>query len=44
MKQEQTYERQCREWIEKHPKATAEDAWKAGYFTSVENWTRRKRK
>lgn len=26
------------EWIAKHPKATIEEAWQAGYNCSTNNW------
>ena len=34
---------QREEWLKKHPKATPEEAWTAGYFTSTENWVQQKR-
>lgn len=34
---------QMREWIRKHPNATLEDAWKAGYSQSTENWVKKER-
>ena len=30
------------EWIAKHPKATIEEAWTAGYFQSNQNWCKGK--
>jgi len=33
-----SYIEQRKKWISKHPKATIEEAWDAGYFQSSENW------
>lgn len=33
-----SYKDQMKEWIRKHPKATIEDAWEAGYMTCTVNW------
>jgi hypothetical protein len=38
-----TYEQQMRKWLAEHPNATAEEAWKAGYFQSTTNWCRHER-
>lgn len=31
------------EWISKHPDATVEEAWTAGYFCSTDAWCHGKR-
>ena len=38
-----SYEKQREEWLKKHPKATPEEAWTAGYQQSLENWVTQKR-
>ena len=38
-----SYIEQMNEWLAKNPKATTEEAWKAGYFQSLENWCSKKR-
>lgn len=38
-----SYKDQMKEWLAKHPKATAEEAWEAGYLTSNVNWCSKKR-
>lgn len=38
-----SYIDQRKEWISRHPEATAEDAWTAGYMQAVENWCKQKR-
>ena len=35
----QVYERQCSDYLATHPDATAGEAWKAGYFTCLDNVT-----
>jgi len=37
-----SYKEQMSEWLSKHPNATVEDAWQAGYFQSNENWCKGK--
>ena len=37
------YKEQMQKWLRKHPKATAEEAWEAGYLTSTENWCKKQR-
>lgn len=37
------YKEQKAEWLRKHPKATAEEAYEAGYKQSTDNWCRRER-
>ena len=37
-----SYKEQMKEWLDKHPNATVEDAWQAGYFQSNENWCKGK--
>ena len=32
------YKDQLKEWLQKHPDATAEDAIEAGYMISTDNW------
>lgn len=34
---------QCREWLEKHPKATITEIWMGGYWTSTDNWCKKER-
>ena len=38
-----TYKEQMRIWLDKHPNATIEEAWEAGYLTSTNNWIRQER-
>ena len=38
-----SYIEQMKEWLAKHPKATAEEAWEAGYLTCSDNWCRKRR-
>lgn len=40
--QDMSYIEQMSEWLKKNPNATIEDAWKAGYFQSNENWCKGK--
>ena len=35
------YIEQRTEWLRKHPKATIEEAWTAGYLQSTDNWCRK---
>ena len=37
------YKQQMAEWIAKHPEATVEQAWMAGYNCSTEAWCHGKR-
>ena len=37
------FKEQMAEWIAKHPEATLEEAWEAGYWQSCDNWCNRKR-
>lgn len=37
-----SYKEQMAEWIARHPKATIEEAWQAGYLQSNTNWCRGK--
>lgn len=37
------YKEQMKEWLVKHPDATLEEAWHAGYMTSNNNWCHGKR-
>jgi len=37
------YRQQRDEWLKKHPKATPEEIWEAGYFQCSENWCRKTR-
>lgn len=32
------YKEQMKEWLAKHPDATIEDAWEAGYKQCTMNW------
>lgn len=32
------YKEQMTEWIEKHPEATIQEAWEAGYMFSTDAW------
>jgi hypothetical protein len=32
------YKDQMKEWLKKHPNATVEEAWEAGYNTCTDNW------
>ncbi len=32
------YKEQMQQWLEKHPNATIEEAWEAGYLQSTDNW------
>ena len=38
-----SYHEQREEWIKKHPNATPEQAWTAGYMQATTNWVTRKR-
>lgn len=38
-----SYKEQMKDWIQKHPNATVEDAWEAGYMQSNRNWCHGKR-
>ena len=38
-----SYIDQRNEWLKKHPKATAEEIWEAGYWTATDNWCSKKR-
>jgi len=38
-----SYKEQMAEWLRKHPKATPEQIWEAGYMTCSENWCRKRR-
>ena len=40
---EMGFKEQMAEWIAKHPEATLEEAWEAGYWQSCDNWCNRKR-
>lgn len=33
-----SYKEQMQEWLKKHPNATVEEAWVAGYNTCTDNW------
>lgn len=33
-----TYKQQMDIWLKKHPKATLEEAWEAGYWQCTDNW------
>jgi hypothetical protein len=37
------YIEQRQEWLKKHPKATLEEAWDAGYFQCSNNWCNKER-
>lgn len=37
------YTDQMKTWLAKHPEATLEEAYKAGYFQSTYNWCNRVR-
>ena len=41
--QKMNYKEQMTEWIEKHPEATIQEAWEAGYLICCSNWCNRKR-
>lgn len=32
------YREQMKDWLKKHPKATTEEAWEAGYWQCTDNW------
>lgn len=32
---------QKKDWLAKHPKATVDDAWEAGYWQATENWCKK---
>lgn len=38
-----SYIEQREEWLRKHPKATPEEIWTAGYLTCSDNWCKGKR-
>lgn len=37
------YQQQMANWIKKHPKATIEEAYEAGYLQCSVNWCRKER-
>ena len=37
------YKTQKEAWLRGHPKATAAEAWEAGYVQCTENWCRKER-
>ena len=37
------YREQMKDWLQKHPQATVEEAWEAGYMQSNSNWCHGKR-
>ena len=37
------YREQMKDWLQKHPQATVEEAWEAGYMQSNSNWFHGKR-
>lgn len=37
------YKTQKEAWLKAHPKATAAEAWEAGYVQCTENWCRKER-
>lgn len=43
MIEENKLDRIASEWIKKHPKATLEEAFKAGYLRHVEAWVKNER-
>lgn len=38
-----SYVEDMRKWLDEHPSATTEDAYRAGYFKCTENWCKGKR-
>lgn len=38
-----TFNEQKEEWLAKHPNATTEEAFTAGYMTSTANWCKQER-
>lgn len=36
-----TYKEQMKKWLEKHPNATLEQAYEAGYWQSTDNWCKK---
>ena len=38
-----SYIDQRNEWLKKHPKATPQEIWDAGYLTATDNWCKKKR-
>lgn len=38
-----SYMEQCKEWVAKHPDATIEEAWTAGYLQCTDNWCKGER-
>lgn len=36
-----SYKDQKRQWLAKHPKATPDDAYEAGYLQAVTNWCKK---
>lgn len=40
---ESKIDRHAAEWIKKHPKATLEEAFKAGYWKCCDNWCKHER-
>lgn len=38
-----SYIDQRNEWLQKHPRATPQEIWDAGYLTSTANWCKQKR-
>lgn len=38
-----SYHEQCQQWLDGHPDATIEEAWEAGYLTSLSNWCKKER-
>ena len=38
-----SYKEQMEQWIRKHPKATVEEAFEAGYWQATDNWCRKTR-
>lgn len=38
-----SYKDQKHEWLKKHPKATADEAYEAGYQQSTDNWCKKRR-
>jgi hypothetical protein len=37
------YLQQRSAWLERHPDATIEEAWEAGYWQATDNWCRKTR-
>lgn len=38
-----SYVEQKKLWLEKHPRATPEEIWEAGYVTCLKNWCNKNR-